>query len=210
MKHDNSPAVQVANWPDFLTILAVFYFIMSYLDYFFQGFVLLALVEGFVRFRQGRPASLGLCRPGAHDLLKGLGLGIVLLGLALGTAWVLRRLPWPVPQQSAELLIKSDRHWSRFLPLLLGVAAITPFSEELFFRAYSLPLFRETWGKGKGNAIAAIFFAAMHLDIWRFLPLCLAGWLLNRLYLRAGSLWPAVLAHCIWNAGYALTLFFSG
>ncbi len=207
------------SWTDLLAILFLLISIISFwtswnenfsfaTNSFFQGFLLFGLVAFFLKIRGGNWWELGLM-----EIPSRKGLAFALAG-GLGMAWLMAEitrlielLPWQVPQQAAVIEISRAGSWREFLPVLVSVAVIAPVSEEVFFRGYCFPLFRVTWGPRRGSLLSALFFGAMHFDVWRLLPLAVAGWILNLLYEKTGSLWTPIVAHAIWNAALALQLF---
>lgn len=90
------------------------------------------------------------------------------------------------------------------LPLLLLVVGVGPLVEELLFRGVLLSALMRRWPVGWAVAASSLLFALVHLPgleyQWYALPnLLLLALLLAGLRLRAGSIWPAVLAHGVNN-----------
>lgn len=90
------------------------------------------------------------------------------------------------------------------LPLLLVVVGVGPLVEELLFRGVLLSALMRRWPVGWAVAASSLLFALVHLPgleyQWYALPnLLLLALLLAGLRLRAGSIWPAVLAHGVNN-----------
>lgn len=148
------------------------------------------------------PPGLGLAAPTnpawfAPALV--IGLAAPLLGGWL-TAWLARghAVTQDIQQLGAHtpLLLR--------LLLVLVVASVGPLVEELLFRGVLLSALMHRWRAGWSMAITALLFAVVHLpDLrwhWYALPdLALLALALAWLRLRAGSLWPAVLAHAANN-----------
>ncbi len=89
---------------------------------------------------------------------------------------------------------------------LLGVAVLlAPVCEEVVFRGWLLSALRARLRDAWAVALAGLLFACMHLDPVRFAALWALGTLFAWLALRAGSVWPAVLAHAV-NNGLGLAL----
>lgn len=76
----------------------------------------------------------------------------------------------------------------------------------MFFRGLIYPPLRQVLGRGKGILLTGLFFASLHLEIIRFLPLFIGGVVLTWLYERSSSIWPAIVAHGTWNILMALAL----
>ncbi len=58
---------------------------------------------------------------------------------------------------------------------------------------------RDDYGKWKGILLTGTFFAAMHFDTMRFIPLLAGGVVLTWLYEQTDSLWTSIIAHATWN-----------
>ncbi len=83
-----------------------------------------------------------------------------------------------------------------------GVAA--PVAEELFFRGYVQTRLRRRWGTWAGIAVTAALFGLIHFD-WIHSPSAfLIGLYLGWLAARGGSIAPAVAAHAVNNALWAV------
>ena len=90
----------------------------------------------------------------------------------------------------------------------LVVVAVIPGSfEEMCFRGVLqrllIHLTRKPW---LGIFIAAFIFSAMHFQFQGFLPRLFLGILLGAAYWYSGSLWTAVIAHCVFNGLQVLAL----
>jgi membrane protease YdiL (CAAX protease family) len=88
--------------------------------------------------------------------------------------------------------------------LVIVVASVGPFVEELLFRGVLLSALMQRFSEGWSMAISALLFSLVHLPSmqwqWFALPdLALLALAVAWLRLRASSLWPAVLAHSINN-----------
>lgn len=94
-----------------------------------------------------------------------------------------------------------------FLNLL--VMAVAPaIGEELFFRG-ALQKIMISWWKNPHVAIwfVAIFFSAIHLQFYGFLPRVLLGLLFGYLYYWGKNIWLPIFAHFINNAMVVVTAF---
>ncbi len=89
--------------------------------------------------------------------------------------------------------------------LLILVAGLVPFAEELFFRGLVYPLMRRDLGPALAIPLNAALFALVHV-IPQLLPgLFVIGLILAYLRERSGSIWPGVLYHALQN-GLAVLL----
>jgi hypothetical protein len=98
------------------------------------------------------------------------------------------------------------QHASRNLRLPLAIVAVTigPMVEELMFRGVLLSALMQRMSVAPSVAICAMLFGLVHLaglDFqWYALPnLMLFAAVLCWLRLKAGSLWPPILAHGLYN-----------
>lgn len=83
--------------------------------------------------------------------------------------------------------------------LSLAAASLAPLCEEAAFRGWLLTALRTRHRPSAAIALCGLFFAIMHLDPVRFVALLGLGALYGWLAWRAGSLWPAVVAHAVNN-----------
>ncbi len=97
------------------------------------------------------------------------------------------------------------RQWGAALAIAFGVIILAPFAEEALFRGILFGSLSERWGYGAGSAVSAAIFGFAHLDWTLFVPLALAGAVLNALYRRSGSLIPSTVAHMTLNAVSVIT-----
>jgi len=91
------------------------------------------------------------------------------------------------------------------LALLLLVAVVAPFAEELLFRGMLYPLLRARTGAFGAIVLSAAIFAAAHVVPLLMPGLFVVGLLLAYLRERSGSIWPGVALHALQN-GTALLL----
>ncbi|WP_088225874.1 type II CAAX endopeptidase family protein [Desulfosporosinus sp. FKB] len=169
-------------------------------------FLYITVIWVFMRLIRRPFSDLGFVRPSKRFLLLGLGAGFFLffsIGL-LGNE-LTKILGIPAPQSFALAVKGASYPWEFALLTLLG-GVIAPIKEEMLFRGLIYPPLREANGKGRGIILTGIFFAMLHFDLIRFLPLFLGGIVLTWLYERSSSIWPSVVAHGTWNILMALAL----
>lgn len=83
--------------------------------------------------------------------------------------------------------------------LLLATFA-GPVLEEVLFRGFMQPLAVQSLGPAAGVFLTSVVFGLIHGPA-AFLPVFSLSLLLGYLRLRTGYLLPAIIAHCLWNAG---------
>jgi uncharacterized protein len=89
------------------------------------------------------------------------------------------------------------------LLLLVLIAGVAPFVEELFFRGMLYPLLRRRMGAPAAIVLNAALFAIIHVYPLLLPGLFVVGLFLAYLRERSGSIWPSVLLHALQN-GLAL------
>jgi hypothetical protein len=94
---------------------------------------------------------------------------------------------------------------------LVIVAVLPAIGEELLFRGVLQKLIQKMTGSSHwGIWITAIFFSALHLQFFGFLPRMLLGALFGYLLVWTGSLWLPMIAHFINNAAGVIIFFVTG
>lgn len=145
------------------------------------------------------PVALGLALSPrmAVDLVRGVAIGLTLIGLVLGAmilgGWArVSSVGGTAPSNSGSVM---------HVTLLLLVAA---FFEELAVRGYPFQLLARARGPGFAVGATSIVFALLHganpgVDRTAIANTLLAGILLGILYWKTLSLWLVTGAHFAWN-----------
>lgn len=166
----------------------------------------LGLLRLFMHLIHGSFRDLGFVRPKLKYVLLGFFMGVFLfLIIGLLGDFLGKLLGTPAPQSFTLAVIGSDYSWQMLLLIFLG-GVLAPIKEEAFFRGLVYPPLRQLLGRGKGILLSAGFFAVLHADVIRFLPLFIGGIILTWLYEKTSSLWPSIIAHGTWNILMALAL----
>ncbi len=109
----------------------------------------------------------------------------------------------PKPPPIEAILKSSDSSTLWFL--CFGIIVLAPISEELIFRRFIFGFLAPHLGFISSMLLTAAFFAAIHMS-WYSLPaLFLLGIGFQLIYLKFGSLYPAIIMHSLNNA-IAVTL----
>ena len=109
----------------------------------------------------------------------------------------------PKPPPIEAILKNSDANTLWFL--CFGIIVLAPISEELIFRRFIFGFLAPHLGFIASMLLTAAFFAAIHMS-WYSLPaLFLLGIGFQLIYLKFGSLYPAIIMHSLNNA-VAVTL----
>jgi membrane protease YdiL (CAAX protease family) len=86
------------------------------------------------------------------------------------------------------------------LVLVFVIVVAAPIAEETIFRGVLLPSLSEWLGEGWGIVVTSAVFAALHLNLFSFVPVFVVAWVLGLLYRRSGSLWVSIAGHASFNA----------
>jgi uncharacterized protein len=107
--------------------------------------------------------------------------------------WIVRRFP-ALSQKDAF-----DLGRSVWITVLLVVIA-APLIEEIIFRGIFLRGFVARYGAGRGVALGAALFAAMHGDPVKFPGMMLVGLIFGWWFVQLHSIWPGVFGHALNNS----------
>ncbi len=139
--------------------------------------------------------------------LSGAALGLA-VGLAMLVAVALLVL---VETQGLKVHVQSNNPFV-FVPglshghplirglIVAGMIVLAPMAEEALFRGILFLALSHRWGYWVGSLASAAIFGLAHRDLTLFIPLTLAGFILNELYRRTRSLIPSTVAHATLNA----------
>lgn len=138
----------------------------------------------------------------------GTGVGLLLFILGnWGENWLRQQMlvdlgPHPLLQLGAQ----ADRAGEFILPFMVGTLLV-PLAEEVFYRGFLFPPLAALTGSAGGIILAGAIFALAHFDqVWIF-EIVIVGMVLNLLYYLFRSLWPALAAHAVLNAGRLLMIY---
>jgi hypothetical protein len=160
----------------------------------------------FLRLIRRAFSDLGFVKPLKRFVVLGFAVGILLfVGLGLLGNVLTHLFGTPAPQSFTVAVKGVNYQWEFGLLAFLG-GVVAPLKEEMLFRGLIYPPLRQALGRGKGMLLTGLFFATLHFDIVRFLPLLIGGVVLAWLYERSASIWPAVVAHGTWNILMAAAL----
>ncbi|MGD2071097.1 MAG: CPBP family intramembrane metalloprotease [Gemmatimonadota bacterium] len=152
---------------------------------------------------------------GEADPLQGWRGTFLPLGLALGVlAFVASAIGYTVSQRVLHLSPPSEARlvagFDLRFGLVTGVALASALLEEWVFRGVLLDRLGSVPAAG-AVAASALVFAAYHLSTFQLLPTFVLGVVLALVVRRAGSLWPAIVAHATFNVmGLLLTTLAAG
>ena len=132
--------------------------------------------------------------------------GAALLGIGLAP-WVqfighLQRLVWPTDSEAAQHATKLilDSLTARPLLTIVGVGVLAGVCEELFYRGPLQTAFLRKLPPWPAIVLVGVLFGAIHMDL-AGLPIRAAlGVLLGWIVWRSGSIYPAMLAHGLFDS----------
>ena len=154
--------------------------------------------DGLLLARRPRPAQLGLAALIGVAGFFAAGALMSLTSLVLPARWVeyfdLGRAILDLPPRQR-------------LGVWAAAALVAPLCEELTFRGWVLTALRTRHRTGFALFLSGLLFALVHLDPVRFTAVLALGALFAWLAWRAGSVWPAVVAHLVNNSlGVAMSV----
>jgi len=152
--------------------------------------------------------ALALRSASPLELVIGASLGVILhLPAGYLSELVERRFPTPPESLHAQLVALTPSSNLLGLLMLLSVAAIVPFTEELFYRgALFSALVRRNSG-ALATWTTSIGFVLAHQEARNWAPLLLVALVLGELRRHSGSIWPGVALHAAFNAATLLVVF---
>ncbi len=168
----------------------------------FQTAVILAMLRAVVIRKYGLSwADLGLRPVERHWYRRAVVVAVLLLPtVALVNGVLIPRLaeePFRNPQLYA--IAPAGFSWSAMVTMLVMAGVVAPFAEELVFRGLLFPWLRARLGVPAAVLLSALVFAALHGAAILIPALTVVGAAFAVIYQRCGSLWPAILAHSVFN-----------
>jgi membrane protease YdiL (CAAX protease family) len=150
--------------------------------------------------------ALGAVSP--LELVIGGSLG-VLLHLPTGYLSELVERRFPTPPALLHTQLQALTPSSSFMAalMLLSVAVIVPFVEELFFRGALFTALLRSGPAFVATVTTSIAFALAHQEPRNWAPLLLVALVLGELRSRGGSIWSGVALHATFNAATLLFVF---
>jgi membrane protease YdiL (CAAX protease family) len=177
----------------------------------------------FAYFADPRPLDyLGLKKPGkSFYYLAGALALVVSLPLVDWLGAINREVVFPDAMR--DWLQKSEDDAARQIEFLLSrntttdllinlvvVAVFAGVGEELLFRGVlQRLLIRIFKSPMAGIIVVAFVFSAIHFQFFGFLPRFILGIVLGLIYWYSGSLWPAIIAHFVYDAVAVIAVHFN-
>ena len=144
--------------------------------------------------------------PDGRPFLTSLVSVVPLLLFSYGTVWIVYyplSIVWPEPVErfllNDDLLVTSTGGGLAVGPNVMsavGLVALAPITEEIFFRGFLLHRWARTWGVEAAVIATSVVFAVLHADP---LGAGLFGFAMAVIYLRTRSLLMVILCHALNN-----------
>lgn len=166
-----------------------------------QNVLLVGAILYYMKRRVHLPLAAIDLRPiGAETVRRsifwGVGFVICMNGLMFLLNWI---LPKDIPAQSVETIFSIGPTRIAFPVSLFVMAVVAPIAEELFFRGLLFHSLPAALGERGAMLITSLCFGLAHGDIYRLMPLTLAGYFFQVLAKRSGSIVASMIAHGVWN-----------
>lgn len=100
------------------------------------------------------------------------------------------------PDTASEAL---DSAGGNIVITVILVGLIGPFAEEVFFRGFMLSGLVKRFGTARSLIISSLVFGVFHIDPGAIVPTFVLGLALGWVYLKTGSIWPAIFGHGLHN-----------
>lgn len=175
---------------------------------FIQAAVMILAVSLLTWRKRGTRKDLGLI---SDDLIYNLFMGVAGGAVLAVVIWIMGLIVFwifgPPPPQDIEKLLTGVKSGGDLLLPFISVAVLAPLSEEIYFRGMVFPVVRARFGPAAGMLLSGLFFGALHMDIYRVLPISAMGFVLAYFYERTGSLVTPIIAHSAWNSIMLLILY---
>jgi membrane protease YdiL (CAAX protease family) len=189
-----------------------------------QNLAFFGVPAAFINLKYGLPLrAIGLPpRPSRRDVIAGLTLGVVGMGVSLLLEGGLSKFAEQFQHVSwVKAAIDVDKNnpvasMTKALPGLgvpglilavLGVGLGAPLGEEMLFRGFAFNALKRRFGLGIGLIGSALLFTLPHSYGLGLVPVFALGLLLAWTYHNSGSLWVPILMHATNNTAQVLLAF---
>ncbi|MBQ7529965.1 CPBP family intramembrane metalloprotease [bacterium] len=136
-----------------------------------------------------------------------MGYGALLMS-AFFSSWLFQYLTNHEPVSSNKLLVYITSGTFTQSILIVFLALVAPFYEEIIFRGLLFGGTRSTFSPILAASFSSVYFALVHGDIQVTISLLGMGLVLCWLYQRTNSLWPSILCHFMWNGSVIFYMFY--
>ncbi len=169
----------------------------------FQTAVILAMLRAMVIRKYGLTwADLGLRPAERHWYRRAVVIAVLVLPTLVwlvNVALIPQVTEEPFRNPQLYAIASAGFSWSAMLTMLVMAGVVAPFAEELVFRGLLFPWLRARLGVPAAVLLSALCFAALHGAAILIPALTVVGVAFAVIYQRSGSLWPAIVAHGVFN-----------
>ncbi|MDR1745352.1 MAG: CPBP family intramembrane metalloprotease [Planctomycetota bacterium] len=120
---------------------------------------------------------------------------VMMIRLHAALGWVYN----PQPQDVMVFIFEDILQTPVRILLIAFTVLLGPFMEELAFRGVGIDAYRRTGGVVWAVVWTSFLFGLYHFDLNLLLPLTCLGVLFGALRVATGTLWSALVAHCLHN-----------
>lgn len=171
----------------------------------------------FVRRAGGQWRDLGFHGVGLNNLAQEMKMGLlsylgvlplfaIMVVILFGLANLFHYEPPPHPLVNVFVEEEQRAPFLMIASILLGTV-LGPVIEEVFFRGFCYPIFKNQWGKLWAMILSAAFFAGIHYSGFVFWPILVLGISLAYVYEKRRSLVASITLHVTHNTLF-ITYFF--
>ena len=173
-----------------------------FIDTFLQDMILMILIVVVLyKVHRQTVSYIYVCPISYRAVVSAFFMGILML-MAMNMVMVLMNqfLPNGVPAQNVEAIFSFGNSPTVALFASLFITSIcAPIVEEMFFRGFLYRALRNDMSVKKAVFFSSLCFALAHGDIYRFIPLFIAGYGLHYISLKYQSILASMIAHSVWN-----------
>jgi hypothetical protein len=175
----------------------------------FQTLAVLGSIYALVIRKYGLSwADLGLRPVERRWYVRAAGIAILLLPVvALVNAAIPSLTDEPFQNPQLYAVAPNGFSWTNLIVMLAMAGVVAPFSEEVAFRGLLFPWLRDRWGFWPGAIVSSLAFSVLHGVPVLIPALVVIGVVLSFVYQRSGSLWPAIVAHGVFNGIMVIGLY---
>jgi len=98
------------------------------------------------------------------------------------------------------ILEEEDRFPFLIIYSVILATVIAPILEEIFFRGFCYPILKKRWGARVAMVLTSAFFAAIHANLFAFVPIFILGMGLSFIYEKRRSLIAPIALHLVHNS----------
>lgn len=163
--------------------------------------MLFAIYTVAIRWRGLRWSDLGLRPIERKWIVRGIAAGFVLVPVAaLTNAGVAQVIGHPIRNPQVSVLAPAGFSWPAMLAMMAMAGVVAPIGEEIAFRGLFFAWLDRRLGLVWALLISGLCFALLHGALALMPALFLVGIALALVYHYSGSVWPAIVAHGVFNS----------